>query len=151
MKFMKLRKRSTLLGIGVVALTVALAPQATAQLGNILKGAAIVVIVDKFGGQINSAINGLAGESNREAGNKTKVVPILSVGQGVSAGAAQISGPIKAVDSVQAVAQVEGNVKIGTSLRLKALIPVSTRSVKDSTRLKRVYGVGITGLVDVRL
>jgi hypothetical protein len=132
-------------------MAVVLAPQAIAQLGDILKGAAIVVIVDKFGGQINKAINGLTGSPNRESGNKTKIVPILSVGQGTSAGAAQVSGPIKAVDSVQAVAQVEGNVRIGTSLRLKALIPISTRNVKDNTRLKRVYGVGITGLIDARL
>ena len=57
--------------LGAIALTL----PATAQLDRILKGAAIV------------------GDPNREAGNKTKVVPIVSVGQGASAGPAQVSGP----------------------------------------------------------
>ena len=149
---MNSRTRNALLCAGSIVLgAVALAPPVLAQLDKILKGAAIVVIVDKFGGQINSAMNKLVGDPNRDGGNKTKVVPILSVGQGVSAGAAQVSGPAREVDSVQAVAQVEGNVRLGTSLRLKALVPVSTRNVKSSAGLQRVYGVGITGLVDARL
>ena len=148
---MNTRKRYAILGAGAFALTLALTPQAVAQLDKILKGAAIGIVVDKFGGQINSAMNKIVGDPNRVGGNKTKVVPILSVGQGISAGAAQVSGPRSAVDQVQAVAQVEGNVRIGTSLRLKALVPVSTRNVKSDIGLKRVYGVGITGLIDARL
>lgn len=148
---MNLQKRYAILGVGAFALTLALTPQAVAQLDKILKGAAIGLVVDKFGGQINSAMNKIVGDPNRVGGNKTKVVPILSVGQGISAGAAQVSGPRAAVDQVQAVAQVEGNVSIGTSLRLKALVPVSTRNVKSDIGLKRVYGVGITGLIDARL
>ena len=148
---MNFQKRYAILGVGAFALTLALTPQAVAQLDKILKGAAIGIVVDKFGGQINSAMNKIVGDPNRVGGNKTKVVPILSVGQGISAGAAQVSGPRSAVDQVQAVAQVEGNVSIGTSLRLKALVPVSTRNVKSDIGLKRVYGVGITGLIDARL
>lgn len=144
-----LRKRNALLAVCAIgAGALALTPPATAQLDRILKGAAIVVVIDKFGGQINSAMNKLVGNPNREAGSKTKVVPIVSVGQGVSAGAAQVSGPARAVDAVKAVAQVEGNVRIGASLRLRALIPVSTKS---ATNIKRVYGVGVTGLVDTKL
>ena len=146
---MNSRKRNALLCAGGVALgAAALTPPAKAQLDKILKGAAIVVVIDKFGGQINSAMNKLVGDPNREAGNKTKVVPIVSVGQGVSAGAAQVSGPARAVDMVKAVAQVEGNVRIGASLRLRALVPVSTKS---ATNIQRVYGVGVTGLIDTKL
>lgn len=146
---MNLRMRNALLCAGGVALgAAALTPPATAQLDKILKGAAIVVVIDKFGGQINSAMNKLVGDPSREAGSKTKVVPIVSAGQGASAGAAQVSGPSGAVDMVKAVAQVEGNVRIGASLRLKALVPVSNKS---ATNIKRVYGVGITGLIDTKL
>lgn len=146
---MNARKRNAILCAGGVALgAAALTPPATAQLDKILKGGAIVFVIDRFGGQINSAMNKIVGDPNREAGNKTKVVPIVSVGQGASAGAAQVSGPARSVDMVKAVAQVEGNVRIGASLRLRALIPVSTKS---ATNIKRVYGVGVTGLIDTRL
>ena len=143
------RKRNALLITGAVAVgALALTLPAKAQLDQILKGGAIVFVIDKFGGQINNAMNKLFGNPNREAGNKTKVVPIVSIGQGTSAGAAQVSGPARAVDMVKAVAQIEGNVRIGASLRLKALIPVSTKS---ATNIKRVYGVGVTGLIDTKL
>jgi hypothetical protein len=146
---MTIPKRKALLVAGVTAVgALALTPPATAQLDQILKGGAIVFVIDRFGGQINSAMNKIVGDPNREAGSKTKVVPIVSVGQGASAGAAQVSGPARAVDTVKAVAQVEGNVRIGASLRLRALIPVSTKS---ATNIKRVYGVGVTGLIDTKL
>ena len=148
----KQRTRNTFLGLGTLALiAVALAPPVAAQLDKILKGGAIVLVIDKFGGQINSAMNNLIGDPNRSGGSKTRVVPILSVGQGISAGAAQVSGPARSVDMVQAVAQVEGIVRIGASLRLKGLVPVSTKDVRSSAGLKRVYGVGITGLIDTKL
>lgn len=149
---MNLRTRYTLFGMSVVALgTTVLAPIATAQLEGILKGAGIVLIIDRFGGEINKAVNKLTGDPSGVAGNKTKIVPILSVGQGIYAGAAQVSGPNKSVDRVQAVAQLEGNVRVGASLRIKGLVPVSTRNVTNSAGLARVYGVGITGLIDTKL
>lgn len=152
MKKMNFRTPKALLGVSAVCLgVIAAAPQAQAQLEDILKGAGIVFVVDRFGGEINKAVNKLTGDPSGEAGNKTKVVPILSVGQGINAGAAQISGPRRAVDSVQAVAQLEGNVRLGASLRIKGLIPISTRDVKNSSKLARVYGVGITGLIDTKL
>jgi hypothetical protein len=146
---MTISKRNALVVFSVTAVgALALTPPAKAQLEQILKGGAIVFVIDRFGGQINNAMNKIVGDPNREAGNKTKVVPIVSVGQGVSAGAAQVSGPARAVDTVKAVAQVEGNVRIGASLRLRALVPVSTKSATD---IKRVYGVGVTGLIDTKL
>lgn len=149
---MNIRIRNTILGMSALALGIAvLVPPVGAQLDKVLEGAGIVVIVDRFGGEINRAVNKLTGDPGRVAGNKTKIVPILSVGQGAYAGAAQVSGPARAVDSVKAVAQIEGNVKVGVSLRMKGLIPVSNRNVKNSIGLERVYGVGITGLVDTKL
>jgi hypothetical protein len=143
--------RAGLAALAVTLSALVLTPQASAQLDKLLKGAAIVVVIDRFGGEINKAINKLTGTSSQEAGSKTKVVPILSVGQGAYAGAAQISGPSAAVNRVQAVAQVEGTVQFGASLRLKGLIPVTNRKVTNVTGLQRVYGVGITGLIDAKL
>lgn len=149
---MNFRINKPLLGISAAALVALVAiPQAQAQLEKILEGAGIVFIVDRFGGEINKAVNKLTGDPSGEAGSKTKVVPILSIGQGINAGAAQVSGPRNAVDRVQAVAQLEGNVRLGASLRIKGLIPISTRDVKNSSKLARVYGVGITGLIDTKL
>lgn len=144
------RTRIAALAIGAAFGIFALTPQAGAQFDRLLKGAGILLVVGQFGPQINRAVNQLTGHTNRD-GYHTKVVPILSVGQGAYAGAAQVSGPSKAVRRVQAVAQVEGNVRIGASLRIKALIPISTKNVKNQNRLARVAGVGVTGLIDTKL
>jgi hypothetical protein len=122
-----------------------------AQLGGIIKGGAIVLLIDKFGGEINKFVNRLTGGGSANTAEATKVVPILSAGQGVYAGAAQISGPKSQVDQVRAIAQIEGKTKIGGEVRIKALIPVSTRDVKDQGKLTRIKGVGVSALLDLRL
>ena len=51
---MNFRTQKTLLGMSAVCLgAIVAAPQAQAQLENILKGAGIVFVVDRFGGEIN--------------------------------------------------------------------------------------------------
>ena len=151
MKTIKTNKST--IAVAGAALFVALMIPVTvnAQFDKLLKGGAILIVIDKFGGEINNAINKLVGDPNHEDGNKTKVVPILSIGKGTYAGAVQVSGPVQQVNSVQAVAQVEGDIRFGTSLRIKALIPISNRNVNNSSGLARVYGVGITGLIDTKL
>src|SRR5258708_1662013 len=84
---------------------------ASAQLGSILKGGAIALAVDKFGPQIDRGINSLMNSRNLNTGQKTKVVPILSIGNGGYAGAVQVTGPDEQLDKVKAVAQLEGNIK----------------------------------------
>jgi len=122
-----------------------------AQLGDILKGGAIVVLVDKFSGQIDRFINTVTGNKTNNVRESTRVVPILSVGQGTAIGAVQVTGPKNLVDQVKAVAQVEAKTRIGSDVRIRALIPVSARNVKDIGSLSRVKGVGVSALVDVRL
>src|SRR4051794_37806890 len=121
---------------------------ATAQLGSVLKGGAIALVVDKLAPQINSGINSLTGNKHLEVGQATKVVPILSVGSGSYLGAVQVAGPDDKLDQVKAVAQLEGNFKAVGGIRLRALIPIAARSV---TNLKRVSGVGVSALVDIKL
>lgn len=143
--------------VAVVALvTVGIRTPALGQvsIGTLIKLFGIGYVVKQFGPQINSAINTLM--LNNQAANRdvTKVVPILSVGVGVAApggsyiGAAQVQGPKAAVDRVQAVAQIEGS--FSDVVRLRGLVPVSSLNPLAGN-LHRVYGVGVTALVDFRL
>jgi hypothetical protein len=133
----------------IVALTAALATLAYAELGSILKGGAIALAVDKFGPQINKGINSLTGDKHLEyTGMATKVVPILSIGGGGYLGAVQVAGPEEQVDKVKAVAQLEGKIKVIGGVRIRALIPISARSVSN---ISRVPGVGVSALVDIKL
>ena len=124
---------------------------AAAQLEGILKGGAILVVVDKFSGDIGRFVNKVTGNRTSAPGESTRVVPIISAGQGTFAGAVQISGPKAQVDKVKAVAQLEGKVKIGGEVRARALIPVATRDLKGNASINRVKGVGVSALIDIRL
>lgn len=143
------RKRRVRAILLIVALTAALATLAYAELGSILKGGAIALAVDKFGPQINKGINSLTGDKHLEyTGMATKVVPILSIGGGGYLGAVQVAGPEEQVDKVKAVAQLEGKIKVIGGVRIRALIPISARSVSN---ISRVPGVGVSALVDIKL
>lgn len=69
------------------------APAAGRNLGTVLKGGAIGVLVSQFDDQLNSAINTLTGKYAVSSDYATKVVPVITVGDGSYAGAAQVSGP----------------------------------------------------------
>lgn len=123
-----------------------------AQLDQILKGGAVIVLVDKFSGDIDRFVNRITGNQTNNVRESTRVVPILSIGRGTYAGAVQVSGPKNMVDQVKAVAQLEGSTKlVGPEVRVRALIPISTRNTSDPSKLSRVKGVGVSALVDLRL
>lgn len=138
--------------VGIVVLTAVVSATvsaiATAQLDKILKGGGIALLVDKFGPDINKGINSLTGDKNLSVNQATKVVPVLSFGSGDYAGAVQVAGDRSVVEKVKAVAQLEGKLPIVGGVRLRALIPVAAKSVQD---IKRVPGVGVSALVDVKL
>ena len=77
---------------------------------------------------------------------RNKIVPILSVLDGTRLGVARINGPRSAVDTVQAVAQLETNYR--SALEIDVYVPIATRV--PGTTLARVQGVGVTGLADYR-
>lgn len=122
-----------------------------AQLGGILKGGAVILVVDKFSGQIDRFVNQITGNKTNNNTESTRVVPILSVGSGTYVGAVQVSGPRTLVDQVKAVAQLEGQARIGGRVRARVLIPVSTRGVSDPSKISRVKGVGVSALIDLNL
>jgi hypothetical protein len=122
---------------------------AFAQLGQIIKIGGVALLVDKFGGDLNKGMNKLTKHQDSSK-VKTKIVTILSVGIGKSSavGAAQIMGPPVKVDKVVAIAQPEVDF-LGREVRLRALIPVSSKDVIKE--IKVVDGVGVSGIVDIKL
>lgn len=149
-------KQKTALLVAAAALggmIVGQAIPARAQLGDILKGGAILVVVDRFSGQIDRFVNQVTGNRTNNVRESTRVVPILTVGKGAYAGAVQVTGPKNLVDQVKAVAQLEASTKaiFNNEIRIKALIPISTRGVSSLESLSRVKGVGVSALIDVRL
>ena len=122
-----------------------------AQVGDILKGGAIAVVVDRFSGDIDRFVNKVTGNSANNTSESTRVVPILTVGKGAYVGAVQVTGPKDLVDQVKAVAQVEADARIGSRIRVKGLIPVSARSAANLGSLSRVKGVGVSAIIDIKL
>lgn len=104
--------------------------------------------VKAFAPQLNQLINTLTLNHGVGASEETKVVPILTVGSGAYIGAVQVSGPKDKVAQVEAVAQLEGQFFDGV-FRAKVLIPVDTIDITKG--IKRVDGVGVSALLDLRL
>lgn len=115
------------------------------------KGVKIVgvdFLVRVYGKEINHTINKLSHHTDAPT-SATKVVPIISLGLGArsAVGAVQVTGPKNSVDQVVAVAQPEVGI-LGDQVRIRALIPVSS---KNLTNIKKVEGVGISGIADLKL
>ena len=140
---MKLKKPT------VVFAAIALAAIGSSQIGQLIKIVGIGAAIKQFGPQINSAINKIASHSD-SATVVTKVVPILSggIGSRKGIGAAQVMGPKAQVDKVQAVAQIEQDI-LGREVKIRAMIPIESKDVIQDIR--RVEGVGVSGIVDLKL
>jgi hypothetical protein len=125
---------------GVFLLSAIAAP----QIKQILKVGGVLVVINTFGKEMNRSINKLWGrEDNSKV--KTKVVPILTVGKGTAIGAVQVMGPPAQVDKVIGVAQPEVSFQ---GIRLRALIPISD---KNTSSIRAVEEVGVSGIVDIKL
>ena len=117
-------------------------------IGDAVKVGGVGFVVDKFGGQINKFVNTLTANKNVGTQQATKVVPIISFGGGGYIGAAQVMGTQGNVAKCKAVVQIEGNAVFGKNIRAKALVPVGS---KTTSKIKRIYGVGVSALIDVRI
>ena len=140
---------ASIIAISIVSATAMQSTQAFSlgSLGGVLKVGGIAVLVDQFSGQLNNFINTLTAKNGVSSDYATKVVPVITVGSGTYAGAAQVSGPQTLVDQTKAVLQIEGNFN-GDSFRVKALIPIDS---KNPTNFSRVQGVGVSAQIDVRI
>lgn len=147
-------KRVKCIAVAVVLALCALVSRVPANaidLGDILKEGAIIVgggaLVTAVAGPINDFINTVTLNKGIKANGFTKVVPIVSMGNGAHIGAAQVGGNSKAsVDSTQAVAQLETDFK---GIRVKVLIPID--SLNPLKQFKRVQGIGVTAIIDVKI
>ncbi|MCL5104260.1 MAG: hypothetical protein M1133_09110 [Armatimonadetes bacterium] len=117
-------------------------------LGDVAKVGGVGIIVDKFGSQINKFVNTLTANKNVGTQQATKVVPIISFGGGGYIGAAQVIGTKGNVAKCKAVVQIEGNAVFGRNIRAKALVPVGS---KTTSNIKRIYGVGVSAIIDIRI
>lgn len=144
-----MKNKKLLLAFSLVAVSSFALGQLGGDLGKLIKVGGMALLVQQFGKDMNGGLNKLTGHKDTTK-VKTKVVTILSVGVGRSnaVGAAQIMGPPALVDKVVAVAQPEADL-FGKEVRLKALIPVSDKNV--SKKLAIVDGVGVSGIVDIKL
>lgn len=129
--------------------TLALSAVGASQVKQIIKLVGVGAAVKQFGPQLNTALNKLTSHKDTFT-MTTKVVPIISAGidSRKAVGAAQVMGPKNKVDLVQAVAQIDQDV-LGKEVKIRAMIPISSKDViKD---IKRVEGVGVSGIVDLKL
>ena len=143
------QKARKLLFVGIAVLEITAA--GGSQIRQIIKSLGVGVAVDKFGGEINKQFNKLTRHTDSDQ-NFTKVVPIIGVGIGAKSaiGAAQIKGAKVNVQKVRAVASPEIEL-FGKEIRIRAMIPVSTDKVTDVGSIKAVDGVGVSGIVDLKL
>ena len=142
----KLTMIATLIALALVFATVV--NTGAVSLGDIFKVGGVALVVDKFGEQINSFINKLTANNNLSTTEATAVVPILSLGGGGYIGAVQVIGSKENVAKCKAVVQIESNATFGKNIRVKALVPVGS---KTTSNIKRIYGVGVSAIIDIRI
>ena len=96
---------------------------------------------------LHGFINSLMAKNGVSSEYATKVVPIITMGDGSYAGAAQVIGPQALVDQTKAVLQVEAEFS-GSTFRVKGLIPINSKSI---TSFSRVQGVGVSAQIDGKI
>ena len=126
-------------------------PASAIDLKDVIKGGALIIgggaVVKAIAGPINDFINTVTLNRGAQFQGHTKVVPIVSMGDGTHIGAAQVGGTTKeSVDKTQAVAQLETSFQ---GIRIKVLIPID--SLNPLQQFRRVQGVGVTAIIDVKI
>lgn len=139
--------RITVFAVVLAAMTAV----ATPQIMQVIKILGVGAAVKQFGPDINREFNKLTGHKDTNS-RFTKVVPIITVGvknaRG-AIGAAQVVGTKAQVQRVQAVASPE--ISMFGEINLRAMIPVDSTNVTDVKSIKAVDGVGVSGIVDLKL
>lgn len=135
----------------VVALSLGLFAVGATQVREIIKILGVGAAVKQFGPDMNKALNKLTSHEDSDK-SFTKVVPIITIGLNSrgAIGAAQVMGSKSNVEKVKSVASPEADL-FGREIKLRALIPVATDNPTDVKGLKAVDGVGVSGIVDLKL
>lgn len=141
-------KKSVVRFIAGASLLVALAlPALAIDLSSIIGVVGGGFLVSAVAEPLNKFINTITFNKGLENQSSTKVVPIVSIGDGTRIGAAQVSGPSSAVNRTKAVAQLETSFQ--DKLRVKVLVPIDSENPLQQFR--RVQGVGVSAIIDLRL
>lgn len=135
--------------VAATALSLALVTVGAPQIQQLIKIVGVGAAVKQFGPEINRALNRLSKHQDSNAVT-TKVVPIISISVGggrKGIGAAQVMGPRSQVEKVSAVAQLDQDL-FGKEIKVRAMVPVESEKFTD---IQRVEGVGVSGIVDLKL
>jgi hypothetical protein len=132
--------------VAVLSVFLLLAGLAAPQIRELIKVVGVAAAVRQLGPEMNRGFNRLTGHTDTPQ-LTTRVVPILSLGGHGAIGAAQIMGPRDAVRRTVAVFQPEVQM-FGNEVRLRGLIPIASEDLRN---IRRVNGVAVTGIVDLRL
>ena len=108
------------------------------------KGVGIVYLIKQFGPALNDAANKALNDKSVPNVEATKVVPILTIGDGLDAGACQITGPKEKVDSVKMVYAIESTLDKGEKFYIQGLVPSTSM---NPAKIDRVYGVGVVSMI----
>lgn len=149
---MNSKMRLRVVAMGVASVLLVAAPVASAfDFGGLFKKVAktlgIEAVVRSFAAPLNDFINQLLLNNKVENREKTKVVPIISFGERTAVGAAQVSGSDEALAAVRAVIRYDDVFSQG-KFSVKALVPGDSA---DPTKFSRVYGCGVTAVIDVKI
>ncbi len=108
-----------------------------------------VAISAQLGPQIDRALREAMAPHQLESQNiSTKIVPLLSVENRAPIGLVQVSGSKDAVDKTKAVVQIGTRVPPLSASQARVLVPIDSA---DATHFKRVSGVGVCALIDIKL
>lgn len=114
-------------------------------LDKVIKGGVVGAVVKYTAEPLNDGINKLTDKYGVGTEDATKVVPIITVGDGSRAGAAQVSGPQSKVDEVEAALLIEQTI---LGVKAKVLLPIDSLDINN---INRVQGVGVCASIDVKI
>ena len=145
------RVKAIVVALALLASLACPAPSGAVDLRDVLRGGALIIgggaAVRAIAGPIDEFINTVTLNRGAKFQGYTKVVPIVSIGDGTHIGAAQVGGTSRAsVEQTQAVAQLETSFQ---GIRVRILIPID--SINPLQQFRRVQGVGVTAMIDVRI
>jgi hypothetical protein len=143
--------RNRILRVAAVVACVGLAAFGFTQLREAIKILGVGAAVRQFGPEMNKGMNRLLKHTDTSTSH-TKVVPIITIGLNTrgAIGAAQVKGAKVNVDKVRAVAAPEAQL-FGREIMLRGMVPVSESDPTKIKDLVAVEGVGVSGIIDLRL
>jgi len=132
----------------VVVVLLAAGAALALNLGEVLlKTVATGVVVNAVAGPADTALNKLTANGGLPVGVKTKVVPVLSMGEKGYVGMAQVAGSDSLVGKTKAVVQLETAFD-NKQYRIKVLMPMDSQNPIGANRVR---GIGVSALLDMAL